>query len=294
MRSDEDHNQDEDYDPEDLDPSWPLRRRSTICSPPTLAVQGTVRQVAVLFRMFLALFIHAISLRDTAYRSSHRVLLAGVRTEYGCNVPKLWNETIEAHRRAVFEAILDTTWRLVAEQGLRAVTMSQIAEESGIGRATLYKYFPDVEGILHTWHERHISAHLKGLTELLDQTPEPGRRLEAVLEAYAFICQHRGGELGALLHQEEYITGVKQQLTDLISGVLAEAAQRGEIRADVEPQELARYCLHALAAASSLASNAAVHRLIEVTMAGLHAPGLSGTYRRGAHRHDAHRGGGTQ
>jgi len=75
-------------------------------------------------------------------------------------MPKLWDETIEAHRRAVRDATLDTAAALVAERGLRAVTMSQIAEETGIGRATLYKYFPDVEAILVAWHERHISAHL--------------------------------------------------------------------------------------------------------------------------------------
>ncbi|MDQ3153275.1 MAG: TetR/AcrR family transcriptional regulator, partial [Actinomycetota bacterium] len=57
-------------------------------------------------------------------------------------MPKLWNETIEAHRRAVIDATLDTTWALVTEHGLLSVTMSQIAEKTGIGRATLYKYFP--------------------------------------------------------------------------------------------------------------------------------------------------------
>ena len=73
-------------------------------------------------------------------------------------MPKLWNETIEAHRREVRDAILDTTAALVAEHGLRSVTMSQIAEKTGIGRATLYKYFPDVEAILPAWHERQITA----------------------------------------------------------------------------------------------------------------------------------------
>ena len=55
-------------------------------------------------------------------------------------VPKLWSDTIAQHRHAVREAILDTTWALVTEHGLLSVTMSQIAEEAGVGRATLYKY----------------------------------------------------------------------------------------------------------------------------------------------------------
>ena len=35
-------------------------------------------------------------------------------------MPRLWNETIEAHRRDVRQAILDTTAELVTERGLRS------------------------------------------------------------------------------------------------------------------------------------------------------------------------------
>ena len=63
-------------------------------------------------------------------------------------MPKLWTVTIEEHRRAVRDATLDTTAALVAERGLASVPMSRIARDTGIGRATLYKYFPDVEAIL--------------------------------------------------------------------------------------------------------------------------------------------------
>src|SRR5919106_1396870 len=72
------------------------------------------------------------------------------------SVPKLWSKTIEDHRKDVREAIAGSTVALVAAHGLRSVTMAQIASETGIGRATLYKYFPDVESILHEWHDRQI------------------------------------------------------------------------------------------------------------------------------------------
>ena len=120
-------------------------------------------------------------------------------------MPKLWNKTIEAHRREVGDAILDTTANLVAKHGLRSVTMSQIAEETGIGRATLYKYFPDVEAILLAWHERQIARHLDYLADIRDQADGPAGRLEAVLEAYALIqYEHHGTELAALLHRGEH------------------------------------------------------------------------------------------
>ena len=191
-------------------------------------------------------------------------------------MPRLLNQTIQAHRRDVREAILDTTWALVTEQGLLSVTMSQIAQEAGIGRATLYKYFPDVEAILSAWHERHVAAHLAHLTELRDQDGVPGVRLESVLQAYARICHHRERhgmeELGALLHGGEQVARSQQELLDLFGELLSEVAAAGEIRDDVAPDELAIFCVHALSAAGHLPSETAVRRLVAVTLSGLRTP----------------------
>ncbi len=195
--------------------------------------------------------------------------IVGMYTEV---VPRLWNETIETHRRAVREAILETTGALVAEQGLRSVTMSQIAEDTGIGRATLYKYFPDVEAILLAWHERQIAGHLEHLVGLRDQAGGAAERLKAVLEAYALIShypEHHGTELAALLHRGKHLARTQQQLIDLVRDLLVEAVESGDVRDDVAPDELASYCLHALNAASTLRSKAAVRRLVTVTLAGL-------------------------
>ena len=193
-------------------------------------------------------------------------------------MPRLWNETIQAHRAAVRDAILDTTAALVAEHGLLSVTMSQIAETTGIGRATLYKYFPDVEAILFAWHERQITTHLAQLEELRDQPGEAGQRLEAVLEAYALIShdryshEHPGPEVAALLHRGAHLTKAQQHVHDLIKDLLSEVAAAGDLRDDVAPDELASYCVHALDTARRLPSKAAVGRLVTVTLAGLRPP----------------------
>jgi AcrR family transcriptional regulator len=188
-------------------------------------------------------------------------------------VPKLWNATIEAHRREVRDAILNTTAALVAEGGLLSVTMSQIAEDTGIGRATLYKYFSDVEAILLAWHERQIAGHLAYLAEVRDQAGDAGGRLAAVLEAYALISHESYGqhnaELAAFLHRDEQVARAQQQLRNMIRDLLAKGAETGDLRGDVAPDELASYCLHALTAASSLPSKAAVRRLVTVTLSGL-------------------------
>jgi AcrR family transcriptional regulator len=185
-------------------------------------------------------------------------------------VPKLWNETIDEHRRSVREAILESTWRLVSERGLLAVTMSQIAEATGIGRATLYKYFPDVEAILVAHHQGHVEAHLAELAAIADRGGDASGRLEAVVAHYAVICHHRGRhgteELSALLHRPEQVADAQNSLVGLFGDLIAEAAAGGSVRADIDPAELASYCLHAPA---SLPSKASVDRLVTVTMTSL-------------------------
>lgn len=199
--------------------------------------------------------------------------IAAGNVRYTSAVPKLWAQTVKTHRRAVRDALLDTAARLVAQHGLRSVTMAQIAEDTGIGRATLYKYFPDVESILGAWHERQVGAHLEQLAALGNERGSASERLKAVLAAYAMI-QHElriahASELAVHLHRGEHVTRAQRRLRDFIRELLVQGAKAGELRDDIAPEELATYCLHALAAAGSLPSKAAVSRLVAVTVAGL-------------------------
>ncbi|TSD93769.1 TetR/AcrR family transcriptional regulator [Skermania sp. ID1734] len=191
-------------------------------------------------------------------------------------VPKLWNETIDAHRREVRDAILDTTAALVFEHGLRAVTMSQVAEHTGIGRATLYKYFPDMDAILHAWHARQIDAHLRLLTETSDAPGDPGQRLAAVLTAYARIAataRSHDTEMIKFLHPEQQVLDAQQRLRAIVERLIADDAAAGRVRADISPAELANYCLNALTAATVLTTDAEIDRLVDLTLDALRRRG---------------------
>lgn len=189
-------------------------------------------------------------------------------------MPKLWTDTVDEHRRAVREAAIDATAMLVAQHGLASVTMSQIAAEAGIGRATLYKYFPDLEAILIAWHKRQVGAHLEQLAHIAAQPGTPDERLEATLHGYAQMIrgQPHSTEFSALLHRGEDVAQTHESLIRLLAGLLAQAARDGNVRDDVAPAELAGYCVHALGAAAEMRSEAAVRRLVNVTCAGLRPP----------------------
>ena len=189
-------------------------------------------------------------------------------------MPRLWSGTLEAHRREVRDAVIATTTALVAEHGLRAVTMSRIAEQSGIGRATLYKYFPDVESILEAWHASHVRTHLDVLTELAGHDSPAVQRLATVLRTYALGIyetsrQHASTDLVAMIHRSEHVAEAEHELTHLVARLIADAAHEGTVRADVAPAELAAFCLNALTAARTAHSKAAVQRLVKLALSSL-------------------------
>jgi AcrR family transcriptional regulator len=151
--------------------------------------------------------------------------------------------------------------------------MSQIAETAGIGRATLYKYYPDLEAILDAWHKREIGAHFSQLEQARDGADGAAGRLEAVIRAFAEVTQESHGshsaDLVAFLHGKGRVAHAKGHLRDMVLYLIVDAAAAGAVRDDVPADELAGYCLSALAVARELPEATAVARLVDVILTGL-------------------------
>ncbi|MBX3047762.1 MAG: TetR/AcrR family transcriptional regulator [Anaerolineales bacterium] len=180
-------------------------------------------------------------------------------------MPKLWRHTVDAHRQEVRERILSSAASLAVVNGLRGVSMAQIAEQVGITRTTLYKYFPSVEAILDAWHAGQIHTHLDHLARVAAGEADPGGRLRAVLQAYALVLQstsRHDSDLSALLHAGSSLAEGRRKLDALLEPLLEAAAAAGQVRADIPVDELASYCLNALGAAAELNSEAATRRLV--------------------------------
>ena len=193
---------------------------------------------------------------------------------YTLGVPKLWTGTIEAHRQQVHSAVVASAANLVALHGLRGLTMSGIAEDAGIGRATLYKYFPNVESILTEWHDEQITQHLGQLSELASSTMSPEERLTAALNALAHISyaagKHGPGpEIAAILHAGDHATRTDQDMRRLLLGLIKDAVGVGVVRADIPAEELTTYCVNAAMGSRRPSSPAALQRVTQLIMASL-------------------------
>lgn len=170
--------------------------------------------------------------------------------------------------------MITATTALVADHGLRGVTMSRIAVEAGIGRATLYKYFPDVETILSEWHQDQVAGHLTQLRAIKSQAGTARDRLAKVLEGFAHMSRaasHHGAasDLVASLHAGDRLSKPETELRELLTGLIEEGVEAGELRDDVPPTELALYCLNAAAGARYAETQAAVRRMLDVALTGL-------------------------
>lgn len=185
-------------------------------------------------------------------------------------MPRIWADTIDGHRRQVNDAILDAAASLIAEHGPLSVTMSAIAERAGIGRATLYKYFADVESILVAWHTRDFAEHRRRLAALSDADDVS---LVVVAE---LVCglrrQHlHGGAVdvvGPLAHtladaRHSHGDAIDGEILGIFAGVLRRLVDRGEVRDDLDPDLLARWLLHAAHAPLDLDDTAAARLLAD-------------------------------
>ncbi len=185
-------------------------------------------------------------------------------------MPRIWTDTLDSHRRQVHDAILDATAELIAERGPLSVAMSAVAERSGIGRATLYKYFPNVESILVAWHARTFADHvsrLRSLSAADDVT---------LHDLAAFICvqrrHHRRRDridvLGPLARTVAHVDGIagsaiEREIITVLTEIVNRLVHQGAVRDDQDPEALARWLLHAAHAPADLDDQAVAQLVVD-------------------------------
>src|SRR5215468_7621187 len=69
-------------------------------------------------------------------------------------------------------AILDAATRLLLREPDRVANVSEVADEAGLAKGTVYLYFASKEELLLALHERNIAGFFRALIERLD-SPQP-------------------------------------------------------------------------------------------------------------------------
>ena len=127
--------------------------------------------------------------------------------------------------------VLDAAARLFAERHGRAVTMEQIAAAAGVGKATLYRRYPDVASIavaLLDEHERALQDRLLHGPPPLGPGAPPGDRLAAFYRAMVDLLERHGHlALAAETGARRFETGAYQAWALHVRTLLEEAGVDG-------------------------------------------------------------------
>jgi AcrR family transcriptional regulator len=91
----------------------------------------------------------------------------------------------QARSRATVDNILAAAARMIAERGADAVTMTEIARESGVVIGSLYQYFGDKSEILRALLERHNAEVDEMVVLSLDGVRDLDDLVERVAVTYA-------------------------------------------------------------------------------------------------------------
>lgn len=82
-------------------------------------------------------------------------------------MPKISGRTLAEHRDRTRRRLMDALDALMTERGFEAVSMSDIAERSGIRRTTIYNHYTDKEDLLIAFVEEKTSTYLSNTKRML-------------------------------------------------------------------------------------------------------------------------------
>jgi len=75
-------------------------------------------------------------------------------------------EPTQARSRAMVDALLDATTRILVKEGWDALSTNRVAQVAGVSVGSLYQYFPSKESLLHAVMKRWGTQVVEEMTEL--------------------------------------------------------------------------------------------------------------------------------
>jgi AcrR family transcriptional regulator len=147
-------------------------------------------------------------------------------------------------------AILDAAAHVLSEQGSSNSSMADVAEAAGVSRATLYRYYPDREALLHALAAQALADAATRLADAgLDRTSVE-EAIERIVRAIAAV-----GDRYAVIVREQVKfdpADAKRLLGEPMQAVFARGIESGVIRQDIPAEVLLELFGGALMAAIKL------------------------------------------
>ncbi|GAA5070223.1 AcrR family transcriptional regulator [Thermocatellispora tengchongensis] len=151
-------------------------------------------------------------------------------------MPRITASTLGEHRAQTRERILQAVSRLSREQGIDAISLTEVASEAGITRTALYNYFPDKAALLLAFTERVTQYFIESYERELPAGATPAERLRAFVRlqlAGLLAHPHPGpADLSAALGPDAYqrLAEHVAPMQQILVGIIETGVTAGDFR----------------------------------------------------------------
>ncbi len=165
-------------------------------------------------------------------------------------------------------AALEAAMRVFWEKSYEGATIADLTEAMGINRSSMYAAFGDKEAVFHRVMERYREARMTYISQALAQ-PSLRKVVAGLIHGTAEFLSSPGNPRGCLSIQGALACGtdaepVKQAMIDwrksgeaALKKRLRQAQSEGELPAEIQPADFARYLSSVMAGLGIQATNGA-------------------------------------
>ena len=155
------------------------------------------------------------------------------------------------------------------------VSLEEIARRAGVGIGTLYRHFPTRDALIEAVYRRELEGFAEAGDQLAATLP-PGKALHAwmhLLVDYIATKKVIATAVATMVSDSAALYASSgTRITDAMKAMIVRAAKAGDIRADVDPDDLMRALVGFSYGADSPGWEASAKRLIDILMDGLRPP----------------------
>ena len=151
------------------------------------------------------------------------------------------------------EEIIKAAIRAFLRKGAYGTTISDISEEAGIGKGTIYEYFKSKEEIIFSTYEYFMNRFDEDARQMIESTSDPAEKLKRMLMFFADYIDQEGEIMELLL--DFWAIAIKESSTrgrllasmrafyqgfrDMVSGILVEGMAKGTFKKNINPEKIA-------------------------------------------------------
>lgn len=146
--------------------------------------------------------------------------------------------------------IREAARRVFAEHGVRGTGLAHVADAAGMGRSSLYHYYPDKPALLTDLVRDVLAAERALFERCLGRAGTPLARLEGLAEACAGLFPEWAAFgrlfLDLRLADAHGLRGTLRELRRALAAVIAEGQRDGSLRAEPAPEIAASLLMGAI------------------------------------------------